>query len=120
MIGTFNKSLDSLASTAAVADRGFSSSAGLRPRSAIEAAQRRRMILFCLGAAAVLTLLVAMVIGTFGYLANVVVDASLVSYAYAVVQRRNVEAEREMKVTMLHAGATEPDNVIELRATVNA
>jgi len=68
----------------------------------------------------VLTLLFAMVVGTVAYLANVAVDVAFVWYAYAVVQRRNLEAEREMKVTMLHAGMAEPSNVIELRSTVNA
>lgn len=120
MIGTFNKSLDSLASTAGVADGGFRSSINLRPRSVSEAAQRRRMILVCLGGVAILTLLLAMIIGTVGYLTNVMVDATLVWYAHAVIQRRNFEAEREMKVTMLHVGVAEPNNVIDFRATVNA
>lgn len=120
MIGSFHRGLDTLGNTAGLEPRPALGSSGLLPRSVGEAAQRRRLVITCLGSLAVTTLLLSFIVGAAALLANVMVDAALVWYCYAVVQRRNVEAEREMKVTMLHAGRGDASNVIDLRATVNA
>lgn len=120
MIGSFNKSLDSLGSTSGLMGHDKVGPVGLLPRSAMEAAQRRRLVLTCLGGLVATTLLLSLVLGAVALLSNLVADAALGWYCYAVVQRRNLEAEREMKVTMLHAGRPEPHNVIELRTSVNA
>ena len=61
----------------------------------------------------------ALVLGAVALLVHVVIDLTIVAFAYAVVQRRNLAAEREMKVQMLY-----PDGVTPLREpqrrTVNA
>lgn len=120
MIGSFNKSLDSLGSTSGLVGQGTAGSAGLVPRSAVAAAQRRRLVLTCLVGLASTTLVLSFVFGAVALLVNLVADAALGWYCYAVVQRRNLEAEREMKVTMLHAGRSDSHNVIDLRPSVNA
>ncbi len=120
MIRSFNRGLDTLGATAASGSLGGASSTSLLPRSADEAAQRRRLILSCLGGLAATTFLLSFVLGTTMLLLNLVIDSLFGWYCYAVVQRRNVEAEREMKVTLLRAGHSEIDNVVDLRATVNA
>jgi len=120
MIRSFSRGLDSLGATAAhgLGDQGHPTT--LLPRSAFEAAQRRRLVILCLGGLAATTLLLSFVFGSMVLLANLVIDAVFAWYCYAVVQRRNLEAEREMKVTLLRAGASNFDNVVDLRATVNA
>jgi len=120
MIRSFNRGLDSLGATAAhrMGDQGRPTN--LLPRSAGEAAQRRRLVISCLGGLATTTLLLSFVLGSMVLLANLVIDAAFAWYCYAVVQRRNLEAEREMKVTLLRAGASDYDNVVDLRSTVNA
>ena len=126
MIRTFNRGLDSLGATATNGVGGLGRSTSLMPRSAGEAAQRRRLVMACLGGLAATTLLLSLVLGTTVFLANLVIDAAFAWYCYEVVQRRNLEAEREMKVTLLRAGASEVnhaseyDNVVDLRAPVNA
>ena len=49
--------------------------------------------------------------GLIALLVHLVIDLAIVAYAYAVVQRRNLIAEREMKVQMLH-----PERVASLDA----
>ena len=90
----------------------------LKPRSSGAAARRRQQIFTGLGALAVLTLLASFVIGPVALLAHLVIDATLVAYAYAVVQRRNLAAEREMKVQMLYPEGVTP--LPQMRRTVNA
>ena len=74
----------------------------LAPRSAADAARRRREVGVALSVAAVLTLFAAIGVGGIVVLVHVVVDLALVAYAYALVQRRNNEAEREIKIHMLY------------------
>lgn len=78
------------------------SSLGLAPRSSTDAARRRREVLFGLGLAAVLSLFAGLALGGIFLLAHIVIDIAFVAFAYAVVQRRNQLAEREMKVHMLY------------------
>ena len=118
-ISSFTNGMGTLGGSAA---RSVSPLAGrpydLKPRSSGAAARRRQQIFTGLGALAVLTLLAAVVVGPVALLAHVIVDCTLVAYAYAVVQRRNLHAEREMKVQMLY-----PEGVTalhEVRRTVNA
>lgn len=65
-----------------------------------------------------LTLLASFVLGPATMVAHVLIDMALVAYGYAVVQRRNLAAEREIKVQMLY-----PENITPLqpqRRTLNA
>ena len=82
-----------------------------RPRSAGAAARRRREVAAFLGTLAALSFLAAFVFGLIALLAHLVIDLAIVAYAYAVVQRRNLIAEREMKVQMLY-----PERVASLDA----
>ena len=59
-------------------------------------------MLVTLSVAAALTLFAAIGIGGIAVLVNVVIDLALLSYCYALLQRRNNEAEREIKVHMLY------------------
>ena len=89
-----------------------------KPRSSGAAARRRREVFTALAGLAVLTLLASFVLGLVAIAAHLLVDAALVAYGYAVVQRRNLAAEREIKVQMLY-----PEGVTPLHAqprTVNA
>ncbi len=90
----------------------------LKPRSVGAASRRRQQILLGLGTAACVTLLCAIVFGPMMLLAHLVVDMAMISYGYAIVQRRNLAAEREIKVQMLY-----PEGVTPLhgpsRRTVN-
>ena len=75
------------------------------------AARRRREVAAFLGTLAALSLLAAFVFGLVALLIHLVIDLTIVAYAYAVVQRRNLVAEREMKVQMLY-----PERVASLDA----
>ena len=101
-IRAFSNGLGSLGGSASRAGAFSSSVPALAPRTAYEAARRRREVLVALVAAAVLSLLAAVAIGGLAVLVHVVIDLALASYGYAVVQRRNDEAEREIKVHMLY------------------
>lgn len=89
-----------------------------KPRSSGAAARRRRQVVTGLAGLAALTLLSVFVLGPIAIVAHLLVDAALVAYGYAIVQRRNLAAEREIKVQMLY-----PEGVTPLHAqrhTVNA
>jgi Flp pilus assembly protein TadB len=119
-ISTFTSGMGSLGGSAArtsvnpLAGRPYD----LMPRSAGAAARRRQEVFTGLGALAVLSLLASLVIGPIALLAHVIIDCTLVAYAYAVVQRRNEAAEREIKVQMLYPEGVTP--LHDLRRTVNA
>ena len=66
----------------------------LAPRSAGAAARRRREVAAFLGTLAALSFLAAFVFGLIALLVHLVIDLAIVAYAYAVVQRRNLIAER--------------------------
>ena len=109
-IRAFSSGLGSLGGSAARSQTLSPSVPALAPRTAHEAARRRREVMIALVAAAVLTFFAAVAIGGVAVLAHVVVDLALASYAYALVQRRNEEAEREIKVHMLYPEqAREPE-----------
>jgi len=74
----------------------------LMPRSINAAARRRQQIVTGLAGAAAVTLLASFVFGAPAVLLHVMIDMALGGYAYAMVQRRNLAAEREIKVQMLH------------------
>ena len=90
-----------------------------RPAGAVGAAARRRQHVFTVhGGLAAVSLLAALAFGALAVFVHLLIDAALIAYAYAVVQRRNLHAEREMKVKMLY-----PEGVTPIRAerrTVNA
>jgi hypothetical protein len=110
-ISSFSHGMGSLGGTTA-RPRSLTA-AGLvpAPRSAGAAARRRREVAAFLGTLAALSLLAAFVFGLVALLIHLVVDLTIVAYAYAVVQRRNLVAEREMKVQMLY-----PERVASLDA----
>lgn len=90
----------------------------LKPQSSGAAARRRQHVFTALVGLAVLTLLASFVLGPATMVAHVLIDMALVAYGYAVVQRRDLAAEREMKVQMLY-----PENITPLqpqRRTLNA
>ena len=116
-IRAFSSGLGSLGGSASRGSALGSTVPALSPRTAHEAARRRREVLSALVVLAVLTLFTAVTIGGAAVLVHVVVDLVLASYGYAVVQRRNDEAEREIKVHMLYpegapAPATRPKQVV--------
>ena len=101
-IRAFSSGLGSLGGSASRASVASPALPALAPRSATDAARRRREVLLTLSTAAVLTLFAAIAIGGAAVLVHVVVDLALAAYGYALVQRRNDEAEREIKVHMLY------------------
>jgi len=108
-IRAFSSGLGSLGGSATRAQAFSPSVPALAPRTATEAARRRRDVAVALVVAAVVTFFAAVAIGGVAVLLHVVVDLALLSYGYALVQRRNDEAEREIKVHMLYPeGAPEP------------
>ncbi|MEM9465795.1 MAG: hypothetical protein AAGA90_10500 [Actinomycetota bacterium] len=117
-ISSFSTGMGSLGGTAARGAGPLAVRPVLKPRSAGAAARRRQQIFAGLGGLAVLTLLASLVLGPVALLAHVIIDVTLVAYAYAVVQRRNLHAEREMKVQMLYPEGVTP--LHEMRRTVNA
>ncbi|MEM9200368.1 MAG: hypothetical protein AAGC53_01855 [Actinomycetota bacterium] len=119
-ISSFTNGMGSLGGTSArasvnpLAARGYD----LKPRSSGAAARRRQQIFTALGCAALVTLLATFVVGPLALLVHIVIDGTLGAYAYAVVQRRNLAAEREIKVQMLYPEGVTP--LAQMRRTVNA
>ncbi len=74
----------------------------LAPRSPDAAARRRRDVLVSIGVVSVVTLLAAIAFGPVALMVHLLADVVLVAYGFAVLQRRNRVAEREIKVHMLH------------------
>lgn len=104
-IRAFSSGLGSLGgSTARASTMSSFNGASLAPRTAVGAARRRRDVLVGLSAGAAVTFLAAISLGGLAVVLHVLFDIALLAYGYAMVQRRNVEAEREMKVHMLHPG----------------
>jgi hypothetical protein len=110
-ISSFSHGMGSLGGTTARPRSLTAAGLVLAPRSAGAAARRRREVAAFLGTLAALSLLAAFVFGLVALLIHLVVDLTIVAYAYAVVQRRNLDAEREIKVQMLY-----PERVASLDA----
>lgn len=110
-ISSFSHGMGSLGGTTARPRSLTAAGLVLAPRSAGAAARRRREVAAFLGTLAALSLLAAFVFGLVALLIHLVIDLAIVAYAYAVVQRRNLVAEREMKVQMLY-----PERVASLDA----
>ena len=118
-ISSFSHGMGSLGGTTARPRSLTAAGLVLAPRSAGAAARRRREVAAFLGTLAALSFLAAFVFGLIALLIHLMIDLAIVAYAYAVVQRRNLIAEREMKVQMLY-----PERVASLdterRRRVNA
>ena len=118
-ISSFSHGMGSLGGTTARPRSLSAAGLVLAPRSAGAAARRRREVAAFLGTLAALSFLAAFVFGLIALLVHLVIDLAIVAYAYAIVQRRNLIAEREMKVQMLY-----PERVASLederRRRVNA
>lgn len=110
-ISSFSHGMGSLGGTTARPRPLTAAGLVLAPRSAGAAARRRREVAAFLGTLAALSLLAAFVFGLAALLIHLAIDLAIVAYAYAVVQRRNLVAEREMKVQMLY-----PERVASLDA----
>ena len=110
-ISSFSHGMGSLGGTTARPRSLTAAGLVLAPRSAGAAARRRREVAAFLGTLAALSFLAAFVFGLIALLVHLVIDLAIVAYAYAVVQRRNLIAEREMKVQMLY-----PERVASLDA----
>jgi Flp pilus assembly protein TadB len=119
-IRAFSSGLGTLGGSASRAQSFAPAVPALAPRSAHEAARRRREVMVALVAAAVFTFLAAVAIGGAAIFLHVVVDLALASYAYALVQRRNDEAEREIKVHMLYPERVPEPAVVRPREVVNS
>ena len=109
-ISSFSHGMGSLGGTTARPRSLTAAGLVLAPRSAGAAARRRREVAAFLGTCC------ALVPGRLRVrpdraLVHLVIDLAIVAYAYAVVQRRNLIAEREMKVQMLY-----PERVASLDA----
>jgi hypothetical protein len=117
-IRAFSSGLGSLGGSASRSAAFNPAGAALVPRTAHEAARRRRDVFVALMAVAVLTFFAAITIGGAAVLLHVVVDLVLAAYGYAVVQRRNDEAEREIKVHMLYPERA-PEPAVRSRHVVN-
>ena len=107
-IQAFSSGLGTLGGSSPRAGAFSPSISSLAPRSAGDAARRRREVLLGLSVAAVISLFAAIGIGGIAIAAHVIVDLTLVAYGYLLVQRRNDAAEREIKVHMLY-----PERVAE-------
>jgi hypothetical protein len=108
-IRAFSSGLGSLGGSTSRSLSGATMAVSLAPRNARDAARRRRDVLIVLSIAAVVTLFAAVGIGGIAVIVNLMADIALIAYVVALVQRRNEEAEREIKVHMLY-----PDRVREL------
>ena len=118
-ISSFSHGMGSLGGTTARPRSLTAAGFVLAPRSAGAAARRRREVAAFLCTLAVLSFLAAFVFGLIAFLIHLVIDLAIVAYAYAVVQRRNLVAEREMKVQMLYPERV-PSLDAERRRRVNA
>lgn len=117
-IRAFSSGLGSLGGSASRSSAFSPSVPALAPRNSNEAARRRREVLIALCAAAVLTFFAAIGVGGIAVLVHVVIDIALAAYGYALVQRRNDEAEREIKVHMLYPERV-PERQVAPRQVVN-
>ncbi|NIR37218.1 MAG: hypothetical protein GWN79_10535 [Actinobacteria bacterium] len=99
---TFAAGMGTLGGSSVRSINGVARPAALVPRTVHDAARRRRDVLISLGAVCVFTLLAAIALGPVALLIHVFADLAFAGYGYAVVQRRNEHAEREMKVHMLY------------------
>jgi len=111
VVGEFSNRLSRLSGSRPPLRSDGSLAFELMPRSAADAARRRGQIVLGLSVGVVLTLLGALAFGWTVFLLHLLVDAALCAYVYAVVQRRNLAAEREIKVQMLY-----PEGVTSLAA----
>ncbi|MDW3217457.1 MAG: hypothetical protein R8F63_02480 [Acidimicrobiales bacterium] len=113
-IRAFSSGLGTLGGSAARSGAFAPGLPPLAPRTASDAARRRREVLMGLSVAALVTFFAAIGIGGAIVVSiHLLIDAALIGYGYLLVQHRNAAAEREIKVTMLHperssATAAEP------------
>jgi hypothetical protein len=117
-IRDFSRSLGTLGGSVTTTGL-FVNRGSLAPRTPDQAARRRREVLMALSSAAVITLLAAVTLGGVAVFVHVLVDLALVAYGYALLQRRNVAAEREIKVHMLYPERV-PASPAPQREAVNA
>jgi hypothetical protein len=89
------------------------------PAGRAEARRRRREILYTLGGAMAITLVLAVFLGGVVILCNLVADAMLGGYLYLLVQMRKTEAERSAKVRYLRAPAEASEPSFLLRRSAS-
>lgn len=99
---SFSAGMGTLGGSSARSLNGVIRPPALAPRTVDEAARRRRDVLLALGATCVFTLLATIALGPVALFVHVLADLAFAVYGYAVVQRRNEHAEREIKVHMLY------------------
>jgi len=117
-IRSFSSGMGTLGGSTTPTVTSGGSSATLAPRTAIEAARRRQQVLTLLAGFAIVTLLAAVALGALAWLVHFAADIVLAAYGYAVLQRRNLAAEREIKVQMLYPEGVTPIHTPR-RQTVN-
>ena len=101
-IRSFATDLGALGGSTARVPGALSAQSLSSPRGRNAAARRRREVLIGLGVVCVITFLAAVTLGAMAILVHIVADLAFAGYGYAVIQRRNIAAEREMKVHMLY------------------
>ena len=117
-VSSFSHGLGTLGSARQLRDQSQMAvyqSSPLAPRSAREAARRRRDVGITFGLLCLTTLFAALAFGPILWVIHVLVDIATGSFAYLASQRRSLAAEREMKVHMLY-----PDRIADQQSLVGA
>lgn len=94
---------------------------GRAPRTTDAAARRRREVMLALGVLASVSLLAVPFFGSMAMSVHVLIDLAFLAYGYAMVRRRHLSAEHEIKVRMLYPDRpVTPDGVVvPMRRTAN-
>ena len=117
-VSSFSQGLGILGSARQVRDQTQTAvyqSSPLAPRSARDAARRRRDVGITLGLLCLTTLFAALAFGPVVWVIHLLVDIATGSFAYFAAQRRSLAAEREMKVHMLY-----PDRIADQHSLAGA
>lgn len=110
-VSSFSSGLGTLGSARRLRDQSPTAvyqSSPLAPRSARQAARRRRDVGITLGLLCLTTLFAALAFGLIVWVVHVLVDIAAGLFAFFAAQRRSIAAEQEMKVHMLY-----PDRMAE-------
>ena len=117
-VSSFSQGLGTLGSARQLRDQSQMAvyqSSPLAPRSARDAARRRRDVGITLGLLCLTTLFAALAFGPVVWVIHVLVDGATGSFAYFGFRRRSIAAEREMKVHMLY-----PDRIADQHSLAGA
>ncbi len=125
-ISSFHRHLSTLQRTAPGARGGPATApipgrgAGAVPQGRAEARRRRRDILFTLAGTAVITLVLALVLGGVAIAFHLAADAILGAYVYLLVHLRRAAVERKAKVRYLEPRQGRPEPALLLRRSASS